>query len=42
MALSKEVGGFNFNMEIDISNPERVSELTIKKNVHDLSGHPRE
>jgi hypothetical protein len=33
MPLSKEIGGFNFNMEIDITNPEGVSELTLKNKV---------
>ena len=33
MPLSKEVGGFDFVMEIDIDNPEGVSEATMKNKV---------
>ena len=33
MPLSKEVGGFEFTMEIDIDKAEGVSENTIKDKV---------
>ena len=33
MPISREVGGFEFNMEIDINKPEGVSETTIKNKV---------
>lgn len=33
MPISREIGGFEFNMEIDINKPEGVSETTIKNKV---------